>query len=134
MTEMCIRDSLHVTALAEATPAEANLIVSIPAPVVGFIPATKDSITISYRGIDHLIFSVKWSSYVIVKDAEHHDKVVSTLLQNNEKFEAGKKYLEMCIRDRDYVLLIITPAGDTAAVRQEVTGFFTCLLYTSRCV
>ena len=84
---------LPVTALAEATPAEANLIVSIPAPVVGFIPATKDSITISYRGIDQLIFSVKWSSYVIVKDAENHDKVVSTLLQNNEKFEAGKKYL-----------------------------------------
>ena len=25
----------------------------------------------------------------------------------------------------DYALLIITPAGDAAAVRQEVTGFFT---------
>lgn len=84
---------LPVTALAEATPTEANLIVSIPAPVVGFIPATKDSITISYQGINRPISSVEWFSYVIEKDAENHDKVVSTPLQNNEKFEAGKKYL-----------------------------------------
>ena len=74
-------------------PTAENLIVSIPAPVVGFIPATKDSITISYQGTNQHIFSVEWSSYVIVKDAENHDKVVSTPLQNNEKFEAGKKYL-----------------------------------------
>ena len=84
---------LPVTALAEATPAETNLIVSIPAPVVGFIPATKDSITISYQGTDQHIFSVEWFSYVIEKDADGDDKVVSTPLQNNEKFEAGKKYL-----------------------------------------
>ena len=84
---------LPVTALAEATPAEANLIVSIPAPVVGFIPATKDSITISYQGINRPISSVEWSSYVIEKDAYGYDKVVPTPLQNNEKFEAGKKYL-----------------------------------------
>ena len=84
---------LPVTALAEATPAVANLIVSIPAPVVGFIPATKDSITISYQGINRPISSVEWSSYVIEKDAYGYDKVVPTPLQNNEKFEAGKKYL-----------------------------------------
>ena len=74
-------------------PTAANLIVSIPAPVVGFIPATKDSITISYRGTDRHISSVEWSSYVIEKDAYGDDKVVPTPLQNNEKFEAGKKYL-----------------------------------------
>ena len=84
---------LPVTALAEATPTEANLIVSIPAPVVGFIPATKDSITISYQGTNQHIFSVEWSSYVIEKDDKNREKVVSTPLQNNEKFEAGKKYL-----------------------------------------
>ncbi len=84
---------LPVTALAEATPAEANLIVSIPAPVVGFIPATKDSITISYQGTNRPIFSVEWYSYVMEKDAEGHEKVVPTPLQDNEKFEAGKKYL-----------------------------------------
>ena len=84
---------LPVTALAEATPTEANLIVSIPAPVVGFIPATKDSITISYQGTDRPISSVEWSSYVIEKDDKNREKVVSTPLQNNEKFEAGKKYL-----------------------------------------
>lgn len=89
---------LPVTALAEATPTAANLIVSIPAPVVpapvvGFIPATKDSITISYQGTDRHIFSVEWFSYVIEKDAKGDDKVVSTPLQDNEKFEAGKKYL-----------------------------------------
>ena len=74
-------------------PTAENLIVSIPAPVVGFIPATKDSITISYQGTDQHISSVEWSSYVIVKDAEGHEKVVPTPLQDNEKFEAGKKYL-----------------------------------------
>ncbi len=74
-------------------PTEENLIVSIPAPVVGFIPATKDSITISYQGINLRIFSVEWSSYVMEKDANGDDKLVSTLLQDNEKFEAGKKYL-----------------------------------------
>ena len=74
-------------------PTEANLIVSIPAPVVGFIPATKDSITISYQGINRRISSVEWSSYVIEKDDKNHEKVVPTPLQNNEKFEAGKKYL-----------------------------------------
>ena len=74
-------------------PTEANLIVSIPAPVVGFIPATKDSITISYQGTDQPISSVEWFSYVIEKDADGYDKVVPTPLQNNEKFEAGKKYL-----------------------------------------
>ena len=74
-------------------PTAANLIVSIPAPVVGFIPATKDSITISYQGTDRHISSVEWSSYVIEKDAEGHEKVVPTPLQDNEKFEAGKKYL-----------------------------------------
>ena len=74
-------------------PTAANLIVSIPAPVVGFIPATKDSITISYQGINRPISSVEWSSYVIEKDAYGYDKVVPTPLQNNEKFEAGKKYL-----------------------------------------
>ncbi len=84
---------LPVTALAEATPAEENLIVSIPAPVVGFIPATKDSVTISYQGINLRIFSVEWSSYVMEKDANGDDKLVSTLLQDNEKFEASKKYL-----------------------------------------
>jgi len=84
---------LPVTALAEATPTEANLIVSIPAPVVGFIPATKDSITISYQGTDQPISSVEWFSYVIEKDADGYDRVVPTPLQNNEKFEAGKKYL-----------------------------------------
>lgn len=40
-------------------PTAANLIVSIPAPVVGFIPATKDSITISYQGTDRHISSVE---------------------------------------------------------------------------
>ena len=84
---------LPVTALAEATPAETNLIVSIPAPVVGFIPATKDSITISYQGSNLRIFSVEWYSYVMEKDANGDDKLVSTPLQDNEKFEAGKKYL-----------------------------------------
>ena len=74
-------------------PTAANLIVSIPAPVVGFIPATKDSITISYQGINRPISSVEWSSYVIEKDAYGYDKVVPTPLQNNEKFETGKKYL-----------------------------------------
>ena len=74
-------------------PTEANLIVSIPAPVVGFIPATKDSITISYQGINRPISSVKWFSYVIEKDDKNREKVVSTPLQDNEKFEAGKKYL-----------------------------------------
>ena len=84
---------LPVTALAEATPTAANLIVSIPAPVVGFIPATKDSITISYQGINRPISSVEWSSYVIEKDDKNREKVVSKPLQDNEKFEAGKKYL-----------------------------------------
>ena len=74
-------------------PTAENLIVSIPAPVVGFIPATKDSITISYQGTNQHIFSVEWSSYVIEKDDKNREKVVSTPLQNNEKFEAGKKYL-----------------------------------------
>ena len=74
-------------------PTEANLIVSIPAPVVGFIPATKDSITISYQGTNRPIFSVEWYSYVIEKDDKNREKVVSTPLQDNEKFEAGKKYL-----------------------------------------
>ena len=74
-------------------PTEANLIFSIPAPVVGFIPATKDSITISYQGTNRPISSVEWYSYVIEKDDKNREKVVSTPLQNNEKFEAGKKYL-----------------------------------------
>ena len=74
-------------------PTEANLIFSIPAPVVGFIPATKDSITISYQGSNRHISSVEWSSYVIEKDDKNREKVVSTPLQDNEKFEAGKKYL-----------------------------------------
>ena len=74
-------------------PTAANLIVSIPAPVVGFIPATKDSITISYQGTNRPIFSVEWYSYVMEKDANGDDKLVSTPLQDNEKFEAGKKYL-----------------------------------------
>ena len=74
-------------------PTAANLIFSIPAPVVGFIPATKDSITISYQGTNRPISSVEWYSYVIEKDDKNREKVVSKPLQDNEKFEAGKKYL-----------------------------------------